>query len=41
LPYQNKSAETKDIIAEWSAHHADSDPPGASTIRKHLPNPGS
>ena len=41
LPYQSKSAEAEDIIAEWSAHHPDSDPPGASTIRKHVPHPGS
>jgi hypothetical protein len=39
LPYRSKSAEAKDIIAEWSAHHPDCDPPGYSTIRKYLPNP--
>jgi hypothetical protein len=40
LPYRRKSAEAKEIIAEWAAHHPDSDPPGDWTIRKHLPNPG-
>ena len=40
LPYRSKSAEAKEIIAEWAANYPDSDPPGDSTIRKHLPNPG-
>jgi hypothetical protein len=39
-PYRTKSAEAKDIIAEWPDHHPDVDPPGYSTIRRHLPNPG-
>jgi hypothetical protein len=39
-PYRAKSAEAKDIIAEWPDHHPDVDPPGYSTIRRHLPNPG-
>jgi hypothetical protein len=38
LPYRSKSAEAKEIIAEWAAHYPDSDPPGDSTIRKHLPD---
>jgi hypothetical protein len=38
-PYRSKSAEAKDIIAEWPDHHPDLDPPAHSTIRRHLPNP--
>jgi hypothetical protein len=38
--YRTKSAEAKDIIAEWPDYHPDVDPPGYSTIRRHLPNPG-
>jgi hypothetical protein len=37
LSYWSKSAEAEAIIAEWAAHYPDSDPPGDSTIRKHLP----
>jgi hypothetical protein len=40
LPYRSKSAEAKGIIAEWPAHYPDREPPGYSTIRKYLPNPG-
>jgi len=36
-PYLSKSAEAKGIITEWPDHHPDVDPPGYSTIRRHLP----
>jgi hypothetical protein len=39
-PYRSKSAEAKDILAEWPDHHPDVDPPGHSTIRTHLPDRG-
>jgi hypothetical protein len=39
-PYRSKSSEAKDIIAEWRDHHPDVDPPGHSTIRRHLPDRG-
>src|SRR3984893_10777343 len=39
-PYSSKSAEANEIISEWADHHPDFDPPGHSTIRKQLPNPG-
>jgi hypothetical protein len=39
-PYRSKSAEAKDIIAEWPDHHPDVDPPGYSTIRRYLPDRG-
>jgi hypothetical protein len=39
LPYRSKAAEAKEIIAEWPTHYPDCEPPGSSTVRKHLPNP--
>jgi len=39
LPYRSKSAEAKEIITGWAAYHPDIDPPGESTIRRHLPKP--
>jgi len=39
LPYRSKSAEAKEIITGWAAYHPDTDPPGESTIRRHLAKP--
>jgi hypothetical protein len=39
VPYRVKSAEANEIISEWSDHHPELDPPGHSTIRRHIPNP--
>jgi hypothetical protein len=37
-PYQTKSTEAKEIIAEWPDHYPELKPPGNSTIRKLIPN---
>jgi hypothetical protein len=38
VPYRSKYFEATEIIAEWPALYPDSDPPGHSTIRRHLRN---